>query len=55
MITELGNTADEVAKQLNCSVSAIQRWKSEMTPLDLVVSAHMSLEEDEKYCAGEKK
>lgn len=47
MITELGYTASEVGKQLNCSVSAIQRWKSEANPLDPEVSARMSLEEDE--------
>ena len=47
MITELGYTAGEVARQLNCSLSAIQRWKSEARPLDPAVSARMSLEEDE--------
>ena len=47
MITELGYTAREVAQQLDCSLSAVQRWKSEMTPLDPVVCARMSLEEDE--------
>ena len=47
MITELGYTASEVARQLNCSLSAIQRWKSESKPLDPEVSARMSHEEDE--------
>jgi hypothetical protein len=47
MITDLGYTAREVAQQLDCSLSAVQRWKSEMTPLDPVVSARMELGEDE--------
>ena len=47
MITELGYTASEVGRQLNCSVSAIQRWKSESKPLDPEISKRMSLEEDE--------
>ena len=47
MITELGYTTSEVAQQLNCSVSAVLRWKSEMTPLDPETSARMELGEDE--------
>jgi len=47
MITDLGYTAREVAQQLDCSLSAVQRWKSEMMPLDPVVSARMELGEDE--------
>ena len=47
MITDLGYTAREVAQQLDCSLSAVQRWKSEMTPLDPEMSARMELGEDE--------
>ena len=47
MITELGYTTSEVAQQLDCSVSAVLRWKSEMTPLDPETSARMELGEDE--------
>ena len=47
MMTELGYSAQEVSQQLNCSRSAVQRWKSEMTPLDPEVSARMSLGENE--------
>ena len=41
MITELGYTAGEMAKQLDCSVSAIQRWKRERAVPPQLPSASM--------------
>ena len=47
LITELGYSVSEVARQLGCSVAAIHRWKAASLPLAPEVSLRMELGEDE--------
>jgi transposase-like protein len=47
MVTELGYSVPDVARQLGCSTAAIPRWKADATPLDPEVSQRMLLGEDE--------
>jgi transposase-like protein len=47
MVTELGYSVPDVARQLGCSTAAIHRRHSEMVPLDPEVSQRMLLGEDE--------
>jgi transposase-like protein len=47
MVTELGYSVPDVARQLGCSTAAIHRWKTDATPLDPEVSQRMLLGEDE--------
>ena len=47
LITELGYSVSDVARQLGCSVSAIHRWQAAAQPLSPEVSLRMELGEDE--------
>jgi len=47
LITELGYSVSEVARQLGCSVAAIHRWQAAAQPLSPEVSLRMELGEDE--------
>jgi transposase-like protein len=47
MVTELGYSVPDVARQLGCSPPAVPRWKADATPLDPEVSQRMLLDEDE--------
>jgi transposase-like protein len=46
MVTELGYSVPDVARQLGCSTAAIPRWKADATALAPEVSQRMSRSED---------
>ena len=47
LITELGYSVSDVARQLGCSQAAVRRWKDTAVPLAPEVSLRMQLGEDE--------